>query len=290
MPVRSLRCLRTLVVVFCFLMQRGSLEAVPVSPPVERELVDASGRSIRARIIDITPSAVEIVRLPDEARFTFPLASLSAKDRADMIGLFDQQTRPVATREPRSDTELIKAVRKDFRRYDRAERRLLPVSTSWPGDWKFLIVCSSPSHYNSERTRDLPLLWINFDMRPDEFDRAITQLRPMHLAVSSEAQKRGEKLAESISRNHTAGHNWNDRVNPLAGDELRQRLRTALPPYWAEPPLDGITRSILHPYSIGTIAHLIHLDGRIARYRGEEISGSVEAVCEVLLTKTADIE
>lgn len=61
----------------------------PVSLPVERVLLDASGRELPARIIGRAGEQITVERLSDGARFDLSLASLSPGDQAFLRGVAD---------------------------------------------------------------------------------------------------------------------------------------------------------------------------------------------------------
>lgn len=65
-----------------------SLQAAPLTPPIERELTSATGEKLNARIVDISEAQLTILRLPDQARFVFPVERLSAEDRGFVAALY----------------------------------------------------------------------------------------------------------------------------------------------------------------------------------------------------------
>lgn len=80
----------------------ANVGAVPLDPPVVRELTSATGEKLHARIVDVTETQVTIVRLEDRARLVFPIERLSAEDRGYVAALYQinkdrSPNRPVTT-------------------------------------------------------------------------------------------------------------------------------------------------------------------------------------------------
>lgn len=67
------------------------VHALPLNPPIERELTSATGEKLPVRIVDITETQVTAVRLRDRVTFLFPVERLSAEDRGFVMGLYQVQ-------------------------------------------------------------------------------------------------------------------------------------------------------------------------------------------------------
>jgi thiol-disulfide isomerase/thioredoxin len=85
----------------------SALQALPLNPPVERELTSATGEKLALRIVDVTETQVTAIRLKDRATFLFPLERLSAEDRGFVAGLYQaQKSRPQNPPAPESSPSL----------------------------------------------------------------------------------------------------------------------------------------------------------------------------------------
>jgi hypothetical protein len=282
------------------------LFAEPVAPPIARVLTDEFGRTIDARILEVTPDTIEFVREADRTRFKLPLKSLSASDQLFASDLLQKIIRE----RPLPDTPLVAAIRRDFRIFDPAKRVLVSVPSNAYAQTRFFVIGTHPVSELDAAVRDrrLPvkpfseqvaILWITITGEATLFELLAERMPPGHATIAFAVQQtaieetRPAQEAFLIARNGTGNDPFASPARPANSLQKDRelffvKLRRILPAYWTDYSANfytGESRGFATPRFV-----VLRRDGIPVKFRGAPLSGSLEVVATVLREHTPELE
>jgi hypothetical protein len=295
---------RLVVFVSVALAAVSSAAALTVNPLIDRVLKAEDGRSVDARIVDVTAGAVTLVRREDAVRFTLSLDRLSEEDRTFLNGLY----RELLANQPLPDTPFLQLVRKDFVRATADRKKTEPLAAdAFSRDRWILIVVheyfSSP-HFpwvgpNQERDKlhELPVLWLLVTADALQVELAADTLPERHALLSARAARMARDVSsdlydkaanDSIKRNPPkSGEVWYPFADEAAEIAFEKRVLARVPGYWPRLPFGPFNtrRRDVMPY-----ACLYRRDGSPAILRGHPVRGDVHEVVAILRKHEAELE
>lgn len=280
------------------------LVALPVNPPVERVLVASDGRSVDARIVDVTANTVELMRRDDGVRFKLTFDRLSEEDRVFLTGLHDE----LVARQPLPDTPFLQRVRKDFVRAaeDRKGTEPLPADAFVRDRWVLLAVHEyfdgtyvpwTGAHLAQAKLDEVPVLWLLSRVDGLKVELTADTLPRRHAVLSAPAARTARGIAEEMIekavsdafRRNPAKNNevWYPFADEAAEAAFEKKVLAKLPPYWPRFPVVTFNerRREASPY-----VFLYRRDGAPAMLRGHPVKGGLLEVARVLREHAAELE
>lgn len=283
---------------------------LPLADPVEHTLTDAAGRSLDVRITGVSETALAVVRLSDNASFDIPLDKLSPAARELAARLLQTaRANPVLP-----DTPWLAEVRRDFRIFDPARKRLAPPPASFGATQRWFILSvgynasSFPVKKDSSR-RSLKkhdparacLLWLPGSETAIGIELAGEDLLPGAAILSYEAMTQAVDTVEPMGSRYV--NEWFRKTasstpdqsrsySPSAPEieELYRRMLARLPGYWPRPPPVSGTSGAGRTTTTWPHAWLCHRDGRPARFRGQPVQARIEEVIQLVNEKSDELE
>lgn len=279
------------------LLATCTASALPVQPPVERELTAADGRTMRARVVGVTETAIEFVRNEDAARFTLPLERLSLGDRDFAT---DLHKRLVAA-QPLPDTPFLQAVRKDFLRAVPDGKKMVPLAASDFASAPRLLLAVYPyapptaslwtgRNLEGLNIQELPVLWMFSSADKLQISLLAETLPAAHAVLSYEAMAPAVARADEIVGKESSdayrrrppkdGEVWYLFTNEEDESAFEKKLLAKLPPYWPCMPRNSFNQ--LRRHQAAPYVFLVERDGRPTLFRDVPVSGNLATVVKVL--------
>ena len=287
------------------------VSAVSVTPPVERTLTDEFERTTEVRVVGVTPTALEIVRVADGARFTLELKRLSEVDRLFAAELL----KKIEDSRPLPETEWLNAVRRDFQVYDTAKKALVPLAADAYSKERIFVVAFvsgigepdtlfsrvyPPAPSGSVQKPDpAPVLWIVLSGDSEALGQAAESLPAGHAVLSLKARERAVDRGRPF-RSRFA-EDWYKRNQDKIGtgvfylkpsdkerEELEGKLAKVMPSYWVLPAAGVFGLNEIN-YNLPVFS-AIYRDGTPVKYRGVALNGPRPRVISVIRDRRAELE
>lgn len=281
------------------------LSALPVHPPIERELIADDGRTLQARVVGVTESGLELVRSADQARFSLELNRLSEADRTFATEL---HARLLAT-QTLPDTKFLQTLRKDFLKASPDRKKLIPLApTDYASAPRFLLALDpsyrggyggwGQKHLLKLEIDEFPVFWMLSAADKLQLALASETLPEGHAVLSFEAmapaltqtrELMGKQIDEGYRRNPAKdGEVWYLFATVEEEMAFESKLLAKLPPYWPGFPQTTFNvrrRDQPFPYVV-----LVERDGRPTLFRGVPVSGSFATVAKVLREHASELQ